>query len=243
MVAAALVSAGVCGGGRLLRTCARRGIRRRGGDAARARQRRRQQRLLSQAALPPDAGRPVAPDARRQPGSQPGLRARPGRHAHRPARTQVRRGLHPRCDHVHDHAADLRRAMRDGVRPLPAGRRRPLRAGPRARDVPSLHGPRRPRRRAPGSALPRVDLGPRPGRLDVHGGLRLPAAPRGRRGARRARSARRGALLSRGVAAPAGGRRLRGAGDPVRSTPRSSRASWRCSSPGGRHHDDERGSR
>ena len=100
--------------------------RRAGAHAPRARLRRRQQRVTPEGALRLHAHRSLAGDARAEPDDQPGVRARPGRHAHASARSHVRRRFRPRRDHVHDDRGRPPRRDRDGRCPCCAGRRRLL---------------------------------------------------------------------------------------------------------------------
>src|SRR5690606_30106961 len=210
LVAAPLGAGGLRRGGRVLPPGPPRREQPAGADGAGARQRRGQQRLPPQGALPAHPRRALARPARRERGAQPGVRARRGRHAHRPPRPRLRRRVRPGRRLLHDHRGRPAAGRRDGVRPLRPRRRRPLRPGPRPRDVPPLHRTRRPRRRRrPRPPLPGLDPRPRPRGHDLPRGLRLPPPGGRRHRARGARPPRRGAVRAGGLAARARRGRLR----------------------------------
>ena len=84
--------------------------------AARAGLRRRQQRIAPGAALHVHAVGPLAADAHTEPRAQSRVRARPRRHAHAPARPDVRRCLRARRGRVHDDRERPPRLHRHGFR-------------------------------------------------------------------------------------------------------------------------------
>ena len=87
-----------------------------------------------------------------EPRVESGLRARQGRHANGPSRPPVRRGLRPRCRVLHDGRRSAA-GDRDGVRALPARRRRAVRARSRAGEFRGGDRSRRRRRVATRGAM------------------------------------------------------------------------------------------
>ncbi|CAA9324918.1 MAG: Methyltransferase type 11, partial [uncultured Friedmanniella sp.] len=218
LLAACLRAGGVRRGGRVRRGAA---ARRRADhlDGARAGQRRRQQRRAPEARVRDDAGRPLAGDAGRLPAAQPRVRAPAGRHADAAAGPAVRRGVRARRHRVHDDRGRAPASGGDGLRALPAGRRRGAGARPHRGELRARHRPRRDRRgRRQWAAVPLL-VNPRG--LDRHDGdhrLRLPGALRRRQGLGGPRHARSRLVPAGDVAAGADRGRvhcpLGGRGDP-----------------------------